>query len=131
MNENGRVLTTGLSDPTAKKPFIMEVDPETGSVEHFVYFQRTEADDFTEYVTTNGLYHDVSDPADGQQYYYASFVYNHQRVQLIKAARDTGEVKWNYQYDAIPDVNPFQMFLHGDVNEPSRMFWLGTMRNTA
>ena len=65
MNDHGLVLTTGLSDPTGVKPFIMEVNPENGKVENFVYFVRSEEDEFTEYMTTKGIYHDISDPGDG------------------------------------------------------------------
>lgn len=130
LNDAGMILTTGLSDPTAIKPYIMEVNPENGKVEHFVYFVRTEEDDFTEYITTNGIYHDLRDPADGEQYYYASFVYNHKRMQLVKARRDTGEIKWNYQYEALQDIMSQHIFLSPDRAEDSRMFWLGTMQNT-
>jgi len=51
-------------------------------------------------------------------------------MQLVKARRDTGEIKWNYQYDAVADVVPYPVFLHPDRNDP-RMFWFGTIRNTA
>jgi len=95
VNDHGHILTTGLSDPTNPKPYIMEINAETGKTENFVFFEKVVEDKSTEYVITKGFHHDIRDAADGREYYYTSFIYNTDKMQLIKADRETGEIKWN------------------------------------
>ena len=90
MNDHGYVLAHGLSDPTSAKPFVMEINPETGATINFVHLERSKEDDLTDYSVTNGFYHDISDPGDGKEYYYSSFVYNHKYMQIVKSDRLSG-----------------------------------------
>jgi hypothetical protein len=124
------VLTTGLSDQTSSKPYMMEINAKTGKTENFVYFEKVVEDNTTEYIITNGFHHDIRDPADGQEYYYSSFIYNTDKLQLVKANRNSGEIKWNYIYESKVEVNPYHIFLHQDQSDQSRMFWIGTLSNT-
>ena len=99
VNDLNNILFTGLSDPTKPKPYIMEVNPETGKTENFISFEKVVADDSTLYTMTKGLFHDTNDP-DGQQYYYASFVYNTDKMLMLKANRDSGQIVWNHVYQS-------------------------------
>jgi hypothetical protein len=61
-----------------------------------VYLEKIVADEFTEYVTTSGIYLDRRDQRDGKSYYYMSFVYNYKYTQIIKIDIADGSVKWNF-----------------------------------
>ena len=66
VNDLNNILVTGLSDPSKPKPYIMEVNPENGKTENFVSFEKVVEDESTLYIVTKGVYHDISDPGDGQ-----------------------------------------------------------------
>ena len=66
-----------------------------------MYFEKIDKDDSTLFIMSKGLYHDISDPGDGQSYYYASFIYNTNQMLLIKANSKTAEVVWTYAHDSV------------------------------
>jgi hypothetical protein len=78
---------------------MMEINAITGKTENYVYFEKVVEDDSTEYIVTNGFHHDILDPADNNEYYYSSFIYNTNKLQIVKADRNTGLIKWNYIYE--------------------------------
>jgi hypothetical protein len=45
VNDLNNILVTGLSDPTKPKPYIMEIDGETGATINFVGFEKVVPDD--------------------------------------------------------------------------------------
>ena len=77
----------------------MEIDGETGTTVNFMAFEKVVVDDSTLYAQTKGVYHDISDPGDGQQYYYASFIYNTNKMVMLKAHRKTAEIVWSYIHE--------------------------------
>ena len=134
MDDNNNLVLLGQGD---SMPVIMEMNTIDGTVLKFMSLEQIGSSDANVpwYMTYGGIHHDVSDEDDGLAYYYVSFIMK-DYLQVLKVARDTQEIKWNYQYiyDATTDVYPnykIPGFLHQDKNDRGSMYLIGRFASFA
>lgn len=72
MDDNGNLMAMAKGDG---KPIVVEIDLDDGTVSKFISFDKLDPPEgsLPLFFTASGIYHDVSDPADGLAYYYISF----------------------------------------------------------